>query len=99
MKFTFKFTDTYTGEETTIPGGRQALWDAQDGAEGWPERKTNPTRLDFAWGYFAAKRAGKLAELGVEGMEVEEAIGHIADNFDMLITDTKPDAPLAGKPE
>ena len=99
MKFTFKFTDTGTGKETTIPGGRQALWDAQDEAEGWPERKTNGTRLDFAWGYFAAKRAGKLAELGVEAMDVEEAIGHIADNFDMLITDTKPDAPLAGKPE
>lgn len=99
MKFTFKFTPADGGEEIVIPGGRQALWDAQDEAEGWPERKTNPTRLDFAWGYFAAKRAGKLAELGAEGMEVEEAIGHIADHFDMLIEDNKPDAPLAGKPE
>lgn len=99
MKFTFKFTPTDGGEEIVIPGGRQALWDAQDEAVGWPERKTNPTRLDFAWGYFAAKRAGKLAELGAEGMEVEEAIGHIADHFDMLIDDNKPDAPLAVKPE
>lgn len=99
MKFVFKFTDTETGSEITVPGGRQALWDAQDEAEGWPERKTNATRLDFAWGYFAAKRAGKLAELGAEGMGVEEAIGHIADNFDLLIADNKPDAPLAGKPE
>lgn len=99
MKFTFKFTPADGGEEIVIPGGRQALWDAQDEAEGWPERKTNPTRLDFAWGYFAAKRAGKLAELGAEGMEVEEAIGHIADHFDMLIDENKPDAPLAGKLE
>ena len=99
MKFTFKFTPTDGGEEIVVPGGRQALWDAQDEAVGWPERKTNPTRLDFAWGYFAAKRAGILAELGAEGMEVEEAIGHIADHFDMLIEDNKPDAPLAGKPE
>ena len=99
MKFTFKFTPADGGEEIVIPGGRQALWDAQDEAEGWPERKTNPTRLDFAWGYFAAKRAGKLAELGAEGMEVEEAIGHIADHFDMLIDENKPDAPLDGKLE
>ncbi len=99
MKFTFKFTPADGGEEIVIPGGRQALWDAQDEAEGWPERKTNPTRLDFAWGYFAAKRAGKLAELGAEGMEVEEAIGYIADHFDMLIDENKPDAPLAGKLE
>ena len=96
MKFTFKFTPADGGEEIVIPGGRQALWDAQDEAEGWPERKTNPTRLDFAWGYFAAKRAGKLAELGAEGME---AIGYIADHFDMLIDENKPDAPLAGKLE
>lgn len=99
MKFTFKFTPADGGEEIVIPGGRQALWDAQDEAEGWPERKTNPTRLDFAWGYFAAKRAGKLAELGVEGMEVEEAIGHIADYFDLHISDSSPAAPLAPEAE
>ena len=30
MKFTFKFTPADGGEEIVIPGGRQALWDAQD---------------------------------------------------------------------
>lgn len=99
MKFTFKFTPTDGGEETAFPGGRQALWDAQDEAEGWPERKTNASRLDFAWGYFAAKRAGKLAELGVEGMDAEEAIGHIADYFDLHISDSSPAAPLAPEAE
>ena len=98
MKFTFKFTSTDTGAETVIQGGRQALWDAQDEAEGWPERKTNASRLDFAWAYFAAKRAGVLAELGVDGMDADDAIGYIADSYDINISDTKPTAPLAAMP-
>lgn len=98
MKFTFKFTNTDTGAETIVPGGRQALWDAQDEAESWPERKTNASRLDFAWAYFAAKRAGMLDDLGVDGMGAEDAIGYIADAYDINISDTKPTAPLAETP-
>lgn len=98
MKFTFKFTNIDTGAETSMQGGRQALWDAQDEAEDWPERKSNAARLDFAWAYFAAKRAGRLDEIGVKGMETEDAIGYIADNYDVNISDTKQTAPLAETP-
>ena len=100
MKFLFTFTRPEDGTSVEFEGGRTALWDAQDEAEGWPDRKTNANRLDFAWAYFAAKRAGKLGEIGVEGMDVHEAIDAIADNYDVNIRDNKPDAPLAvARPE
>ena len=74
--------------------------DAQEIAAEWPKRPTNQNRLDFAWAYCAAKRAGKLNELGVEGMGAEEAIDAIADTYDVEIKDNKPeaDAPLADAP-
>ncbi len=96
MKFSFKFTDTNTGESVEIAGGRTALWDAQDAADAWPARKSNEQRLDFAWGYFAAKRAGVLADLGIDGMDAEQAVDYIADNYDLHISDGA--APLAAAP-
>lgn len=41
-----------------------------------------------------------LKELGVDGMDVAEAIDTIADTYDVSIRDNKPDAPLAdARPE
>lgn len=99
MKYVFKFTEVATGKEIAFEGGRTSLWDAQDASVEWPKRPTNAARLDFAWGYCAAKRAGKLAELGVEGMGQDEAIEAIADSYDMSIDDNKGSAPLAARPE
>ena len=100
MKFLFTFTKPEDGTVIEIEGGRTALWAAQEEAAGWPERPTNNNRLDFAWAYFAAKRAGKLAELGVDGMDVSDATDFIADTYDLNIRNNKPDAPLAGaRPE
>lgn len=100
MKFLFTFTKPEDGTTVEIEGGRTALWAAQEEAAGWPDRPTNNNRLDFAWAYFAAKRANALKELGVEGMDTAEAIDAIADMYDMAIKDNKPDAPLAdARPE
>lgn len=97
MKFVFTFTKPEDGEKVEFEGGRTSLWEAQEASEKWPERSTNNSRLDFAWGYFAAKRAEKLKELGIDGMELDEAIDSLADNYDMAIRDNK--APLAdGEP-
>ena len=74
--------------------------EAQEKAAGWPDRVTNQNRLDFAWAYVAADRAGKLKELGLDGMEFDEAVEALADTYDVLIKDNKPDAPLAdARPE
>ena len=100
MKFLFTFTKPEDSTVIEIEGGRTALWAAQEEAAGWPDRPTNNNRLDFAWAYFAAKRAGKLAELGCDGMDAPDAIDFIADTYDVNIRDNKPDAPLAGaRPE
>lgn len=100
MKFRFTFTKPEDGTTVDIEGGRTALWDAQEEAADWPERPTNASRLDFAWAYFAAKRAGRLGELGVDGMGVSEAIDAIADAYDVSIRDNKPEAPLGdARPE
>lgn len=94
MKFHFTFTETATGKVTECDGGRTSLWDAQDLSDTWPERKSNEGRADFAWGYFAAKCAGIMKQLGIDAMDAEEAIAHLADNYDLHIGDNK--APLAG---
>lgn len=94
MKFAFTFTKPEDGSTVEFEGGRTSLWDAQEIAAGWPERVTNQNRLDFAWAYCAAKRAGKLKELGADGMDASEAIDYIADTYDVSIKDNKPDAPL-----
>ena len=100
MKFVFEFTKPEDGTAVKFEGGRTALWDAQEESASWPERPTNSNRLDFAWAYFAAKRAGLRKELGVDGMDVAEAIDTIADTYDVSIRDNKPDAPLAdARPE
>ena len=100
MKFVFEFTKPEDGTSVKFEGGRTALWAAQEESASWPDRPTNANRLDFAWAYFAAERAGKLAELGVDGMGVSEAIDLIADTYDVSISDNKPDAPLAdARPE
>lgn len=100
MKFVFTFTKPEDGSTVKFEGGRTSLWDAQEIAAEWPKRPTNQNRLDFAWAYCAAKRAGKLNELDVEGMGAEEAIDSIADTYDVEIKDNKPeaDAPLADAP-
>lgn len=95
MKFVFTFSKPEDGSEITIEGGRTALWEAQEKAAGWPERVTNQNRLDFAWAYMAAKRAGKLKELGLDGLGFDEAVDALADTYDVSIRDNKPDAPLA----
>lgn len=100
MKFVFAFTKPEDGKTIEFEGGRTSLWDAQEIAANWPERVTNQSRLDFAWAFCAAKRAGKLKELGIDGLDVEEAIDAIADTYDLSIKDNKPDVPLAdGRPE
>lgn len=96
MKFDFTFTNTDDGSQVKLQGGRTSLWDAQDHCEPIKATRSYSGQLDFAWGYFAAKAAGKLAELGVDdGMDADEAIRLIADNFDMKVEDRT--APLAGR--
>lgn len=100
MKYAFVFTKPEDGTSFEIEGGRSALWEAQEKAAGWPDRVTNQNRLDFAWAYVASARAGKLKELGLDGMEFDEAVEALADTYDVLIKDNKPDAPLAdARPE
>lgn len=94
MKFVFTFTKPEDGSTVEFEGGRTSLWDAQEIAADWPKRATNQNRLDFAWAYCAAKRSGKLAEIGADGMEPSDAIDYIADTYDVSIRDNKP-APLA----
>ena len=83
-----KFNLRYEGEDGSVvefATGRTSLWDAQD----------------YAWAFFAARQAGKLAELGVpEGCEVEEGLRYLADNYDFSIArdDDEEEAPLASKP-
>lgn len=93
MKFDFTFISTDDGSKVTFQGGRSSLWEAQDLAAEWPDRKSNQYRQDFAWGYVGAKRAGKLADLGVDGMDQDEAIDYLADHYDLSVKDRT--APLA----
>lgn len=90
MKYHFSFSGL---KEVEFDGARSSLWNALDLAATWEARPSNKFRQDFAWGYFAAERAGKLEDLGVNGMSVDEAVDFLADNFDMEITDAP--APLA----
>ncbi len=97
---------TFSNEEGTVAEvgtGRTSLWEAQDWGACLPESPYKGTKVDFAWGYFAAKQAGKLEELGVpEGTPVAEAVAMLADAYDMTVEKAsgkrKADAPLAPEP-
>lgn len=95
-----KFSLRFTGEEKVVEfeSGRSSLWRSQDYGAGLPASPSKQGKTDFAWGYFAARQAGRLEELGVpDGMGVDDAIEWIADNYDLYISDSKKDAdaPLA----
>lgn len=99
-----KFNLRYEGEDGSVvefATGRTSLWDAQDYASTIPDGVNKRAKEDYAWAFFAAQQAGKLAELGVpEGCEVEEGLRYLADNYDFSIArdDDEEEAPLASKP-
>ena len=99
-----KFNLRYEGEDGSVvefATGRTSLWDAQDYASTIPDGVNKRAKEDYAWAFFAARQAGKLAELGVpEDCEVEEGLRYLADNYDFSIArdDDEDEAPLASKP-
>lgn len=98
VKFHFKFDD---GKEAVeFDSGRSALWQAQDFGASLPNTPSKSARTDFAWGYLAAKGAGKLEALGIDPeTPIGEAVELLADMYDLTITDAKgDDAPLAPTP-
>lgn len=100
MKFDLRYEGN-DGKVVEFSTGRTSLWDAQDYSAGLPDGVNKRAKEDFAWAFFAAKQAGKLAELGVpEGCEVEEGLRYLADNYDFSIVrdDDEDEAPLASKP-
>lgn len=84
MRFKVKFSD---GEKTVeFVTGRSSLWHAHDAAASFPNNTARSGRLSFAWGYIAAKQAGKLADLGImDETELSEAIDKLADEWDLVI--------------
>lgn len=96
---------TFSNEQGTTAEfgtGRTSLWEAQDWGAQLPETPYKGTQVDFAWGYFAAKQAGRLEELGVpEGTPVAEAVAMLADAYDMEVVKAaeRASAPLAPEPE
>ena len=95
----FRFTFTNDKETVEFEAGRTSLWDAMDESAKLPDSPSKSQKQDFMWAYFAAKQNGKLAELGVkDDAPIDEAIRHIADEYDMNIEQDKGDAPLASAP-
>lgn len=87
-----KFVIKFVGDDETVEvhTGRLSLWKSLDYGGELPDSPTKKYRTDFAWGYFAAEQAGMLDKLGIGGMDVNTAIEHLADNFDMEIGEEEP---------
>lgn len=85
-KFEMTFSDG-EGRTVTCEAGRASLWKANDAETLFPDNAIRNQRVDYAWGFYAAEAAGKLAELGIEdaGIGVEKGIDIIADNWDLSI--------------
>lgn len=96
MIFNVVFTDPEKSIKFSC--GRSSLWKAQDAAMDWPDNPAKAGRLSYAWGYFAAKSAGKLEDLGIvdPAMSLDDAVNFLADMWDLEITEqTEQTAPLA----
>ncbi|MDO4290267.1 MAG: hypothetical protein Q4C41_03440 [Eggerthellaceae bacterium] len=96
MRFDIKFSND-EGKAVEFTTGRSSLWRAQDATQNFPNNPAKNARLTFAWGFFAARNAGKLAELGIDdpNMPVEDAIELLADTWDLNIDEAGAQAPLA----
>lgn len=96
MKFEVKFTNE-EGTVVEFTTGRSSLWHAQDAMQNFPDNPAKAGRLSFAWGFFAAKNAGKLEEIGIDdpNMPVEDAIELLADTWDLEIDEAGAKNPLA----
>lgn len=92
----FKIVLSDGDKSVEIGTGRTALWQAQDYGATLPDTESKRARTDYAWAYYAAAQAGRLAELGVpEGAGVAEAVDLIADAYDMVVDKADETAPLA----
>lgn len=96
MKFEVKFTNE-EGKTVEFTTGRSSLWRAQDAAQNFPDNPAKAGRLSFAWGFYAAKNAGKLEEIGIDdpNMPIEDAIDLLADTWDLDIDEAGSKSPLA----
>ncbi len=93
---------TFSNESGTVVEfgtGRTSLWEAQDWGMTLPETPYRGIKTDFAWGYFAAKQAGKLDALGIPSdTSVDEAVAMLADAYDVDFDKVQGGTPLAQKP-
>lgn len=93
-RFHMTFTPDAGGQDVELTTGRTTLWEAQDYGATIPDTPSKDSRVDFAWAYFAARKAGRLADLGIsEDTPTDEAVGAIADSYGVNIT--REQAPLA----
>lgn len=94
----FKVAFSGNGERVEFGTGRTSLWEAQDYGAALPDSPARQQKVDWAWGYFAARQAGMLERLGVPNdTPRDEAIAMLADSYDLDITRAG-DAPLATEP-
>lgn len=95
MRFDVVFSND-EGTTVRMQTGRSTLWRAQDYVMDYPDNPARGGRLTFAWGYYAAKSAGKLEELGIdESASVDDAINTLADWWELDIDEVKASDPLA----
>jgi hypothetical protein len=97
MSFKFHFTFDDGESKVTCTAGRTSLWKAQDYGMAIMKDHAGSRggRQDFAWGYFAAKDAGILEQLGItDSMDIDQAVDHLADSYDLTIDDKKDSSPL-----
>jgi len=97
MAFKVKIRDIETGKEIEAAALRSTLWDALDYKDQLPETQSKDQRADYAWAFFAARRAGILAKIGIDDdIQVDDAIADMADRFDVSFEEVA-SAPLEGK--
>lgn len=107
MKYGMTFiVEMYDAEEEkehsilTMPGDyiRMSRW-AEENLEPMANDTANSLRRNYATAWFALKRRGKLAELGLPDTLTVESVDGMADRFTVYVEDVAEGSlPLAGEP-